>query len=150
MGHPDILCCTLMKISSLCSQLLWFWKRFSSFQMFSSRSACLDSSPRVCWSSWERSDIRVAFSVSTSCRREDTWERETGEEKSVEESQRFVLSVEATIPQLKQKSPNQVSFTINHGARQHCNVEQMLSQAPAVILVVYLCWMYCLVKSRPK
>lgn len=70
---------TLMRTSSLCIQLLWFWKRFSSFQMFSSRSAWADASPRVCWSSRERSDIRVTFSISTSSRREDTWDRETGE-----------------------------------------------------------------------
>ena len=69
---------TLMRISSLCSQSLWFWKRFSSFQMFSSRSACVDASPGGCWVSCrERSDMRVAFSISTSGCSEETRERET-------------------------------------------------------------------------
>lgn len=143
-----------MRTSSLCIQLLWFWKRFSSFQMFSSRSAWADASPRVCWSSRERSDIRVTFSISTSSRREDTWDRETGEWTRMTQSEGFVLSDDSLIPQLQQKSPNRVSFTINHycqlGTSQSLNSEQMLIQLPAFNLSVYFHPMYCFVKSQPK
>ena len=69
---------TLMRISSLCSQSLWFWEWFSSFQMFSSRSACVAASPERCGVSCrERSVMRVAFSISTSGCSGETRERET-------------------------------------------------------------------------
>ncbi len=140
----SVLCRTLMRISSLCSQSLWFWKRFSSFQMFSSRSAWVDASPRVCWSNRERSDIRVTFSISTSWRCEDTWERETGEGKRKRDREWEIDSgCWFTDPSAKTKSPNRVSFTINHycqlGPNQQFNAEQMLVQLPALTLVVYSC-----------
>lgn len=73
------LCRTLMRISSFCSHSLWFWKRFSSFQMFSSRSASVDASPAAFWAVRECSDVLVTFSISTSWHCGDTWEWETGE-----------------------------------------------------------------------
>lgn len=125
-----VLCRTLMRISSLSSQSLWFWKRFSSFQMFSSRSASVDASPRVCWSSRERSDMRVTFSISTSWRCEETWERETGEGKRKNKSKRFVLGFDALIPQLRQSHQieyHSLSVISQLGLNQHFNAEQMLT-----------------------
>lgn len=80
--HCVELCCTLMRISSLCSHSLWFWKRFSNFQMFSSRSDSVDASPATFWAVWDRSDGLVTFSISTSWHFGDTWEWETGGKKT--------------------------------------------------------------------
>lgn len=102
--EPDLVASlTFMRISNLCNQLLWFWKRFSSFQMFSSMSASVDTSPRVCWTIRELSDALVTFSIRNSWRCDETWEWETGKGRKRIRSEGFVLGFVSLIRQLWQR-----------------------------------------------
>lgn len=121
---------TLIRTSSLCSQSLWFWKRFSSFQMFSSRSSWVDASPRVCWSKRERSDMRVTFSIRTSSRREDTWERETGESRRGREICSECWFTDSSAAAKVPKS-SIIYYQSVPETSQSLNAEQMLNQSPA-------------------
>lgn len=110
---------TFTRISNLCIQSLWFWKRFSSFQMFSNRSASVVPSPRLCWSSWERSDMRVTFSIRTSCWWDEIWERETGRQKR-ERHLRWGGQKNWTVAQQSVDSRNLVPES-GGGAERHWN-----------------------------
>lgn len=129
-----------MRISNLCNQLLWFWKRFSSFQMFSSMSASVDASPWVCWTIRELSDALVTFSLRSSCRCNETWEWETG--KGEEKKKRWGVCSGFCLadPSAVATSPNWVSFAINHhcylGLSQHFNAMQMFSCLYYICLVL--------------
>lgn len=136
-----VLTFTLMRTSSLCNQSLWFWKRFSSFQMFSSRSAWVDASPGFCWSSREWSDNRVTFSISTSSRFEDTWERETGERNKKRKKREICSKWWLTDPSATAKVPKQSIIyyqSLLLGSSQNFNAEQMLIQLPAYSGVLFL------------